>query len=500
MEQKIYDAAAKLPEPKLAFSDIQSPPKFSPFHRTWRVTASLAACFVLLFMIGFVSVEAKEYTDAINFFNNYGLSTDGLSRGEIKAVYRDITTRSFSYSKTEEVLVDAISEKHIGGYELLQDSPIELLWHYVCNPDDVLITSPTGIHYKYRSEYIKDAQLGFNVHDKSFLEKYDGDSLLWSISISEFLINGYNTVSDGVIVYGETPIWNSSQASYAWIAKIDHNGTLLWKHILNDEFENENVSKIIENKDGSYSVFSNGDFKYLCLYNYTKNGVKTVYHSSDIGNYRIWNVAPFSNGYIVHLGSYVTDEYSKIVKVDHEGNVIEMFSYSADDAYYYITDMMEYNEKIYLSAYSVPKSADEDEDEHTDSNEEIALIKNYIYVNGIEDISSEELTPMVRNNYTALLLVCEPNEGTPQEFYSAKGSLGDKLSLSDSGMLMWDVDSIVETSYSPYTSAFSITGVSYVFRYTFDSTGTLVSQEKTGKIVPYVDVRSYREVLSMRYS
>ena len=34
------------------------------------------------------------------FFNEYGLSTEGLTRGEIKEVYRDITARTFSYSKT----------------------------------------------------------------------------------------------------------------------------------------------------------------------------------------------------------------------------------------------------------------------------------------------------------------------------------------------------------------------------------------------------------------
>jgi len=66
---------------------------------------AVAACLVLL--ISTVSgltiyAEAKEYEEAISFFNEYSLNTEGLSRGEIKSIYRDITTNSFSYEKTAE--------------------------------------------------------------------------------------------------------------------------------------------------------------------------------------------------------------------------------------------------------------------------------------------------------------------------------------------------------------------------------------------------------------
>ena len=94
MEQKLYDAASKLPETGLDFHTIHPTPKPKSSNRTWRTIASVAACFILLISIGFITVEAKEYRDAIKFFNEYGLSTDGLSRGEIKAVYRDIDRKS----------------------------------------------------------------------------------------------------------------------------------------------------------------------------------------------------------------------------------------------------------------------------------------------------------------------------------------------------------------------------------------------------------------------
>lgn len=185
--------------------------------------------------------------------------------------------------------------------------------------------------------------------------------------------------------------------------------------------------------------------------------------------------------YTIRYGAIIFNP--KIVKVDREGNITESFSYGDEDSYYYITDMIEYNGNIYLSAYAVPRLANEDQS--AGGRYEIAGVLNYLFDNNIWEISSDELTPMVRDNYTAMLLVCEPNAGKPQEYYSVNGSLGGKLSVSDTGNLLWDVESITSTFFSPATSSFTIGGTSYVFRYTFDTSGMLISQEKTGEVVNY---------------
>ena len=95
MEQKLYDAASRLPETGLEFDAIQAPTKSTA--RPWRKIAVLAACLALVIGVGFgtyaYAEEVKEYNEAVQFFNDYGLSTDGLTRGEIKAVCQDITTK-----------------------------------------------------------------------------------------------------------------------------------------------------------------------------------------------------------------------------------------------------------------------------------------------------------------------------------------------------------------------------------------------------------------------
>ena len=92
---------------------------------------------------------------------------------------------------------------------------------------------------------------------------------------------------------------------------------------------------------------------------------------------------------------------------------------------------------------------------------------------------------MIRDNYTAVLLLCDPQGGAPETFYSVKGSLGAGLTVNDAGELVWEVESVANTFFSPATNSFTIGGTSQVFRYTFDAAGTLLSQEDTGETVPY---------------
>ncbi|MBR4308488.1 MAG: hypothetical protein IKT58_02720 [Oscillospiraceae bacterium] len=86
-------------------------------------TIAVAACVLLLVAIGsgayVYTVEAKEYRQAVRFFEDYGLSIVELTREKIKAVYRDITTEDFSCSKTSDVIINSILQKRTEGHALL---------------------------------------------------------------------------------------------------------------------------------------------------------------------------------------------------------------------------------------------------------------------------------------------------------------------------------------------------------------------------------------------
>mgnify|MGYP000849545663 FL=1 len=461
------------------------------YRRKLRFKPLIAACAALLLLIAgttyTIAAEVKEYNEAVTFFKEYDLSTDGLSRGEIKKVYRDIMTRSFTYSKTAEVIEKSISQSAIGGYEIFQDDPtpedLENLWNYYNGRYWVqnVVKGKNNVSYRYYSEEIHNDNLVFKFHEKSIFEKYVDNHLVWSAEFNDFWIQDF-AVSDGkIIVSGKKNA--GLQHSYAYMALIDNDGTILWETKLENGFKNEYIGAILP-ADEKIVVFSRGDYKYLCLSEYDLKGNALSFHKTEVGNYGIWNAAKLGDGYIVQLGSYINDKNARIVKVSSDGVIMDSFTYDSDDSYYYITDMIEYNGCIYLSAYSVPVL--ENEEKNAGGRSDIVAVLNYIFDNQMFNISNEELTKLVRDNFTAVLLVCNPASGIPQEFYSVKGSLGGKLALSDSDKLIWDVESITNTSYSPATSAFTIFGASYVYRYTFDENGTILSQEKTGEIVRFM--------------
>ena len=465
-----------------AYIEVASVPEAKKSN--WLVRSGIAAaCFVLIFSLSVgiyaYAKETKEYNTAIEFFNEYALPTEGLSRSEIKKVYQDITTESFSYSKTAEVITRSLSSEQIEGYEILQKNPspedVEKLWNYKnSDNDNVQNEDQKKKHYKYWSDYTTDTR----EFVKSHFEKYDGEKLLWNVSISDFYVTGYKEISDGVIVYGKTPGFSTGEDSYAWMTKYDIDGNIIWKVRIENGFSVEYISGVFEEKDGGYTIFTRGDHSYFCLSRYTSDGKRVHFKKTDIDDNSFSNITRFGDGYLALFCNKLVEE--KIVKVDRDGNITDSFCYDSEDSYYYVNDMIEFDGKIYLSTYVVPKMPPELEG--ILAKTELANVTYYLWKNNITEISEEELTPMLRDNYTAMLLVCDPDVGTPQEFYSVKGSIGGALTTDASGNLLWEVESIATSYYSPYTSSYTFGGTCYLYRYVFDDTGSLLRQEETGEI------------------
>ncbi len=446
----------------------------------------IAACITLVLSsclgIYAYAAEVKEYNAALDFFSEYELPLDGLTRKEIKIVYRDIITESFSYSKTADVIKKSLTAEQLVGYELPLDDPtpedVENLWNYKNYIREFLLTDSDGVRYSYGMDCDENSEFKC-----SYLEKYVNDNMTWRTEISDFVMSGYNVMSDCVMIYGYNHHTSSEETVYPYIAKIAENGSVIWKHKFDNGFERETVEVVLQNEDGSYAVISRGDLSYFCLSQYTTEGERVFFKKNEVGNYGIRNAVTFGDGYAVQLWNNIENETAKIVKVDKQGNLTDGFSYALDDAYYTVTDMIEFNGKLYLSAYAVPKL--EDESESAGGRYDIAAVLNYMHDKGIMKISSEELTPLVRNNFAAILMVCDSISGEAKEFYSVKGALGGALSLSGAKTLFWDVESITTTFYSPYTSSFTIGGTCNVFRYTFGVNGVLLNQSKTDMITGF---------------
>ena len=458
--------------------DIVKGAKTTPKKKfNWKVWGTMAACMALIVSLAGAAfaAEAKEYSAAVEFFEDNGLSMEGLSRSDVKAVYRDITTQHFTYDKTAEVIQQAVP-----GLEITQREPTPEELAAAWNRNVWMnARSKAGISYRVGYQEKLDETLGFDVLDKSILECYRNDTLLWTAEFPKLFVEDGLYTSSGTAVWGRNGTWYSEQPIYSFLVRVDENGNVLWQRQLDHGFQYEYVSRVLDNGDGTWAVISRGDFKHLCLSQYDTDGNELSFHQTEVGNLDIRNAIRFGDGYLVQLGNTAEGETARIVKLDREGNLLDTFTYEGENCDYYITDMAEFENRIYLSAYAVPRQTDKG------GRHEIANILEHVFDRETLEISSEELTPLVRDNYTAVLLLCDPEGGAPETFYSVNGSLGGKLHVNDDGELVWDVESVVNTFVSPAASSFTIGGTCQVFRYTFDDVGTLLHQEDTGEVVPY---------------
>ena len=447
------------------------------------VLASLVALGVLLSgaTVYAAIAEARDYAAAVTFFNTNNLPLDGLSRSEIKHVYRDISTGTFTFGKTADVVTSSVS-----GYDLFQEEPtpedLAKLWQakngnhtwpaFLPGQDD-------GVTYRISYTERLDEKLGFNVTDQSVIQKWVDGQQVWEASFKNLWLDSYAVLGDSVIVYGQTPTWSSEQTQYAWLALVDASGQIRWQHVMDNGFKHEYIGAVLPDEDG-LAVFSRGNLKVLCLSRFDRTGQRTHFSQTEVGSYGIRNAARLADGYLVQLLDYAQGD--RLIKMTRDGTLADAYTYGSEDENYYIADMAEFAGKICLSAYAVPRMADDMP--HT-SHYEIGPVLEEIYAGKDFEISNEALTQKVRDNYTALLLICDPISGEPQVFYSVAGSLGAALSVNENGELVWEVESITDTFLSMATSSFTIGGASTVYRYTFDAAGTLLSQEKTEIAAPF---------------
>lgn len=460
-----------------------------PAKRTRRIVWFAAAACLCVAALGFggfaAAAEAKEYRDAVAFFEENGLSAEGLSRSEVKAVWRDITENRFTYGKTAEVIMRAVP-----GFEIDQPTPEDLssAWKWRS------ATPSYGYGYRTYTFYVRDEN-GAEHLEKTGLKCFLDGEEIWSAYFPGFVISGCSRTKNGTAVWGH--IENNFRQGR--VALVDGSGKILWNVLLDHGFGSETVASVLSDDDGTFAVISRGDYRFLCLARLGADGKEQSFRKTEIGSLvGIRAAARLGDGYIVMLSNSAEGVTSLIWKLDRDGNLTDSFRYEAEDCDYYITDMIEFGGRVCLSAYAVLKQKD------GGGRHEIADILHYLFTEKTEPltsessgdsltefprltefITSEELTSLLRDNYTAVLLLCDAGDGDPHAFYSVKGSLGGKLAVNGEGQLEWETESFVDSLYSPFTSSFTIKGRCRVFRYTFDTSGRLLSQTDTGEMVQY---------------
>ncbi len=448
-------------------SEITAPLKKAPSFRKWGVLAACLALVISLAGIAFVA-EAREYGAAVEFFEENGLSMEGLSRSDVKEVYRDITTEHFTYDKTAQVISQSvpgveISEEHLTPEELAE------AWEKNSGTSEQEETEQ-GISYHWDTyESTKsdgsDIEFKWGLPTRSYMVCHRDGEFLWRVNFSYFLPHDPMFTSVGTLVWGRDDGEHDDMDDCATLMLIDDSGNIKWQRWINHGFEGgEHISAVIDNGDGTFAVLGSGyeyaddcwrydryDYEnrlvsYLCLSQYDKDGNELSFRKTgeteirSSGNVGVCNAVRFGENYFVQVR-----DTAEFVKLDREGNLLDSFTYGDEKIEYNVRDMVEFAGQLYICVDAKPK---ENEAEY--------------------------------DSRTAMLLLCDPEGGELKTFYSVKDLVGQELTVNDAGELVWKVMDISMFKKDNPESGFSDRFMSCrEINYSFDTDGNLIGQKTT---------------------
>ena len=428
--------------------------------------------------------QQAELTTAGNVSHEAGWTgKNGGTAMDLSAADLSESPRTITVNQVADGTTTGTDVRTISGWELPQEemTPEEIeAWLEVA-----AFTGPeveTDIKYELDEQYRTDPEQGFDVFDYSTITCYKVNEPVWTVNISDFWVESVIACQDGVYALGNTYVFSSEQKRYAYFAKINAVGQIVFTCRMDHDIAHEYLVKVIDNGDGTCTAFSYGaGSDCICLSRFDAYGTELFSRKISLDTrIGLQDAICLGEDYLVKV-TVITDPGKEVFyRLDREGNLLGGFCFEGDDCMYYIEDMTEYGGKLYFSAYAVPIQKD------AGGRDEIAGILSHISEKGIMNgIESEELTAALRENYTAVLLQCDADNGVPITCYTVNGALGSILALNKENRLVWHVQSILSSRFSLFTSAYSIAGDCKDYQYFFETGGSPVEARSEGKSCYY---------------
>lgn len=459
----------------------------SPRRPTARKIILLAACIALVaaVLVGCYVAEKVEYDNAVKFFDLNDLDTEGLTRSDIKRVYRDITTDAFQYNDSYELLAQKSDTQQVEGVDIdITNNANEL------NNIDVL---NSGAADDRNHGAIPDKTEYF-IGDE--FEKFASGETVWRTKLP-------HCYEDYYLAGGKALIWGSyiddekHDYMHTSVALIDDkDGAILWEKTLDSKYHFDEYPQAVLTDDGRIAVltvatddrFSNKN--YLVFRELNSKGEVVIEHEQRKDDICYTDLlTPLSDGWLAEYSPASTDfstdftesgdpilSLPRFIKFNEKGEIqcewdwTEAFS---EGFHYETVCVTEHQGKIFVSAQARPNTSllydnadDENIPEDTDS---------------LADGFTDEWRDAAREEFSAVLFVFDPQNSKPEQFYSVGGAmaLSDGLRTDGDGNLVWRVGRIVKCGWAPWASSFQLYGVTRRYDYTFDSDKTLLRQERT---------------------
>ncbi len=450
-----------------------------------RLISAVCACAVLLACvpaIGVVAADRRDYRSAVEFFQQNDISMAEYSRRDIKLIWKDITSGSFSYDKT----ADAIA-KLVGGYEIsegeLSSEELRELWNKKIQADNQEMENmkegflvngyiqPNGISFLYRNQtrYADTVEETYTV-----IEKYRDGQLQWSKTMQRVSVYDISFCDTYIAMLANTPEGSA-------VIALEHEGEEIWRTVTDINgvaiiADNEELSVICSNRyDVEALIFDiNGRCMHKARNNFYRMGLIVDRGESITSSHTVKNALRIGEEYALQLKADDNTEF--LIRIDKNVNKLAEFRFFSNNEIYRLSDVASLGNDLYISGYTL---RDENAEERIDK----ILLENDGKLNELELVS------MLKDNYTAVLLKCDYETGEVKSFYSKDGAIGGMFSVSDDGLLTWSVNSIASATYKishfQETAFVHISGVCAVYEYEFTKDGQLISDKRTDKVISF---------------
>lgn len=501
----------------------------SPRPPLLRRPALAAAVALTLVGIGAGSVLGADlytYEKAADFFADYGLSTEGLERGDLWAVYRDIIEGSFSLSDTAWMLQSNMGITPSGS---LSAEEAESLWEGWKETHAPTTVEPLDVSYNLHITR-RDLQSG---RGGMSARPYDAAFYTPNLQVEETLFwsnddpspvpkssdpYGYTYQTDMWVFYREengTRIWTAPLvnlhgitygytedyvviAGYrtdpveTYVLMLNSEGKFQWEVKLSEDLKESPTLFLCE--EDSIILFSGGN-GLICRTVFGLDGtVQSRYENTldETGSCFLQKVFPVSGGYLLITAvTQASEQVFRLCRMNEDGVITNVYTYEDGGgtglpynpygggifgAYAFrmeIKSVVEANGYLYISITG--EGCREGRDMAT-----VMKQLNSYWQESFSDSSSVGIPQMefvnrVRACYRSFLLVCDPTTMEPLSVtvmdgaYTAEYLSGiPSIEVDADGHIRWIVESPYATIFSPYTSSFSLAGASY--RYTFSLT------------------------------
>ncbi|MBQ7324106.1 MAG: hypothetical protein IJW98_00015 [Clostridia bacterium] len=285
--------------------------RFSP-----RIAVTAAMMAALLLIGGGITVlanEAKQYNEAMDFFEEYNLSAEGFSRSEIKKIYRDIVSESFTYEKTEAALASGLV-----GYEIqskpLDSDGLKRLWLLGYNWKTIGNQDGTEENVRYYDSYY----MKYGGGGDSVIEKYQDDQKLWERKIEDIYVWETCPVQGKVLVTGMCLAEeNPTNDPWVRICLLDGDSTVLWQKDIDSRMPKPQVDYVLYNRDQTFTLFTfsyYSDSMWIATIDMDGNLLSEEYVKYDSIGDNIKKVVAVGDTYLMLKGDQLMQEKDGKVK------------------------------------------------------------------------------------------------------------------------------------------------------------------------------------------